>query len=197
MFFYYTLLVAAIVSGNGWLIGMVAALCLFSRYSVIGWLPFAFLFLLFHGEKKLLGKILMAGAISTAILIIPFGIKPLLLHLDLPSQYIGHANRVWSENPDFFTQSLGLAKFFGPGHTSLLHYVLLIGTFLIPVLFFFWIRSKKIPAVNALLAGLQLSVTVFYDFIDVSYLYLFYTPVFVSLCIAAFTIAGYNHKKIV
>lgn len=196
VFFYYTLLVAAIVSGNGWLIGIAAALCLFSRYSIIGWLPFAFLFLLFTGEKKLLGKILMAGVISTAILIIPFGIKPLLLHLDLPSQYVNHANRVWNENPEFFTQSLGLAKFFGPGHTVLLHYVLLIGTFLIPVLFFLWIRSKKIPVVNALLAGLQLSVTIFYNFIDVSYLYLFYTPVFVSLAIAALTLASHPRKAL-
>lgn len=194
VFFYYTLIVAAIVSGNGWLIGIAAALCLFSRYSIIGWLPFAFLFLLFTGEKKLLGKIILAGIISTAILIIPFGINPLLLHLDLPSQYIQHADRVWNENPGYFTQSLGLAKFFGPGHTGLLHYVLLIGTFLIPVVFFLWIRSKKIPVANALLAGLQLSVTIFYNFIDVSYLYLFYTPVLVSLCIAAFTLA--SHRKV-
>ncbi|HEX2631061.1 MAG TPA: hypothetical protein VHM26_18735 [Chitinophagaceae bacterium] len=197
VFFYYTLIVAAIVSGNGWLIGIAAALCLFSRYSIIGWLPFVFLFSLFAGERKLLSRILMGGIISTAILIIPFGIKPLLLHLDLPSQYIQHADRVWSENPEYFKQSLGLAKFFGPDHTTLLHYVLLIGTFAIPVLFFLSIRSKKIPVANALLAGLQLSVTIFYNFIDVSYLYLFYTPVFVSLCIAGFSLATYYRKNIV
>jgi hypothetical protein len=108
----------------------------------------------------------------------------LLYHLQFPSQYISQAARVWSENPEFFYDSPGMAKFFGPGHVQSLHYVLLFGTFIVPNLFFFLVKGKPIPSMILLLSGFQLSITFFYSFLDVSYLYLYYTPVFISLVIA-------------
>ncbi|HET9826312.1 MAG TPA: hypothetical protein VFP87_13320, partial [Chitinophagaceae bacterium] len=82
------------------------------------------------------------------------------------------------------------AKFFGPDHIRLLHFILIIGAFLIPIIFLFLARKKTLNPSNILLAGFQLSITFFYNFLDVSYLYLFYTPVFVSLVISAWSLSA-------
>jgi hypothetical protein len=189
VFFYYSLMVVAINSGNPWLVGISAALCLLSRYAIIGWIPFAGLYLLLTRQYKYLLKSAIAGTIVVLLLvIIPFGIKPLLLHLQLPAEYVQHANRIWIESPEYFYQSLGMAKFFGAEHSYLLHSILLGGTFILPLLFLIFIKKKSFASTSVLLAGLQLSITFFYNFLDVTYQYLYYTPVFVSLVIAGWTL---------
>lgn len=192
IYFYYSLLVVAIISRNSWFIGGAAALCLSSRYAIIGWLPFAAIYLLYKKEYKFLLKIVTAESLVAALLILPFGVKFLNFQLGLPHQYIAHAERVWKETPEHFYQSLGMAKFFGPSHIGLLHTILVWGSFLVPLFFFLFLRKRKFSSTNILLAGLQLSLSFFYNFIDVPYLYLFYTPVFVSLVIAGWCLSSNN-----
>ena len=186
VFFYYTLLAVAIISFNPWLLGIGSALCLLSRYSFIGWIPFALLFLVETKQYLFLLKTTAAAAlIFLLILILPFGIDPLLYHLHLQHDYISQATMVWRQNPEFYYQSLGMAKFFGSNRITILHSVLIAGTFISPIIFFFLVRKKSLAPSIVLLAGLQLSITFFYNFLDITYLYLFYTPVFVSLVIAS------------
>jgi hypothetical protein len=47
-----------------------------------------------------------------------------------------------------------------------------------------------------MLSCFQLSISFFYNFLDVSYLYLYYTPVFVSLVIAGYALLSnpVNHE---
>jgi len=190
VFFYYALLTVAIVVFNPWLLGVAIALCLLSRYSFIGWIPFAILLLLSTKQYRFLLKTISATLfIILLILILPFGIHPLLFHLHFQQDYIIQATKVWRENPEFFYHSLGMAKFFGANHIRLLHSVLITGTFLLPLAFLFAMRKKILTHPNILLAGFQLSITFFYNFIDVSYLYLFYTPVVVSLVIAGWSLS--------
>jgi hypothetical protein len=190
VFFYYSLLVIAIISEKPWLIGIAAALCLMSRYALIGWIPFAVIYSISTKQYRFLRQSLVSGLTALLLLIIPFGLRPLQVHWQLPQDYIGQAQRVWLENPGFFNESLGMAKFFGPNHVQLLHVILVAGVFLVPMAFFLFIRKKSLPRVIVLLSGLQLCLTFFYNFLDVSYLYLYYTPVFVSLCITGWVIAG-------
>jgi len=191
VFFYYVLLAVAIMINNPWLLGTAVALCLLSRYSLIGWIPFAFLFLLATRHYRFLFKTIGATLFLTLlVLILPFGLQPLLFHLHFQQDYILQAAKVWRENPEYFYHSLGMAKFFGPSHIGLLHSILVVGTFLVPIALLFAIRKKNYTQPTMLLAAFQLSVTYFYNFIDVSYLYLFYTPVFVSLVIAGWSLAG-------
>ena len=191
VFFYYALLTVAIIIYNPWLLGAAIGLCLLSRYSFIGWIPFAVLFLLFAKQYRFLLKSIGATVfVFILILILPFGLHPFLFHLHFQQDYILQATKVWRENPEFFYHSLGMAKFFGPGHIRLLHLTLTTGTLLIPLIFLFLVRKRIFTHPNILLAGFQLSITVFYNFIDVSYLYIFYTPVFVSLVIAAWSLSG-------
>ena len=87
--------------------------------------------------------------------------------------------------PEVFYGSMGFAKFFGPQQTVLLHRVLISGAFAVPLLFmlgcFLWHHRKKRTRSNIPLACLKLSLVVFYNFLDIPYLYLFYTSSFVSL----------------
>jgi hypothetical protein len=197
IFFYYSLMAVAIISGNAWLVGVSAALCLLSRYSIIGWIPFACLYLLITSQFKYLLKASVAGTmVVTIIVILPFGLKPFLNHLHLPSDYISHAVRVWNENLEFFYNSPGMAKFFGPKNVSHLHSFLLWGTFIFPMFFLILIKKKTIASNLVLLSCFQFSITFFYSFLDVSYLYLYYTPVFVSLIIAGWALTLANPKKL-
>ena len=196
VFFYYALLAVAIILGSPWLLGISVALCLLSRYSFIGWIPFAVLVLLVKRQYTFLGKaVLSAFIVILLILILPFGIDPLLYHLHLHNDYISHAARVWHDNPEFYYEDLGMAKFFGPSHIKLLHFILEGGTFLVPLVFLLVLRKKISAQPNVLLAGLQLSITFFYNFLDVTYLYLFYTPVIVSLVIAGWSLSTRRMKK--
>ncbi|TCJ19139.1 hypothetical protein EPD60_01620 [Flaviaesturariibacter flavus] len=194
VYFYYTLLAVAIMRGNPYFIGFCAALCFLSRYSAIGWFPFAIIYLLLQKKYDFLWRFCAAGAITAFFLLYPVGFKPLLVHLNLPDQYVSHAQNVWKQNPEYF-QGLGMSKFFGAGGVSLNHALLKWGTFLVPLGFLFYVRRRRISHNMALLAGLQLSITFFYNFIDVPYLYLFYTPVFVSLAIGAW-LHGYGTDRL-
>jgi len=190
VYFYYCLLATAIIFTNPWLMGISVALCLLSRYSFIGWIPFAFLYLVLRKEYKFLLNTSVTAVIIVAILILPFGLGPLLYHLHLHDDYISHAARVWHDEPETYFETLGMAKFFGASHIKLLHGILVTGSFLIPLSFLLFLRKKIFTQPNILLAGFQLSLTFFYNFLDVTYLYLYYTPVFVSLLIASWSLSS-------
>jgi hypothetical protein len=189
VYFYYSLLATAIIFNNPWLLGISVALCVLSRYSFIGWIPFAFLYLVLRKEYKFLLKTCLSALIVVVALILPFGMGPLLYHLHLHDDYISHATRVWHDEPDTYFETLGMAKFFGATHIRLLHFILVCGSFLIPISFLLILRKKIFTQPNILLAGFQLSLTFFYNFLDVTYLYLYYTPVFVSLLIASWSVS--------
>jgi len=182
--------VTAIILKNPWLLGISIAACLLSRYSFIGWIPFAVLYLTVRKEYKFLLRTSVATITVALVLMLPFGIGPLLYHLHLHDDYISQATRVWHDEPETYFETLGMAKFFGASHIKLLHFILESGTFLIPLSFLLFMRKKIFTQSNILLAGFQLSLTFFYNFLDVTYLYLYYTPVFVSLLIASWALSA-------
>ena len=197
VFVFYSLMVYALVSGKSWLIGAGAAFCLLSRYALIGWIPCAALYWLWNKEYLKLTKAFIAGAIIVLLLlIIPFGWSVMEMLVKVPGHYTEHAKMVWERNPEYFYHSLGMAKFFGPSQISNLHFILVTGTFLTPLVFLGYSLKKKKKGIkinNFLLASFQLSISFFYSFLDVSYQYLYYTPVFISLIIASISLAN---KKI-
>jgi len=86
---------------------------------------------------------------------------------------------------------MGFAKFFGAGRIYLLHYLLIILTFLAPLVFILYchMRQKFRELSNIPLAALKFGLVFFYCFIDVPYLYLFYTSSFVSLISVSFFVS--------
>ncbi len=196
--FYYVLLTLALLKRNIWLIAVTASVCVLSRYALIGWLPAMALYFMYLKEWKNLFRFAITGIICLlVILVLPFGWKTVQSLIALPGSYIAFAGRVWHDAPHVFSGSLGWAKFFGPQRIAQLHYTLITLSFAVPVIIMFVLlvinRKYKIPLQNLPLAVLKISLVVFYSFVDVPYLYLFYTSSFVSLIAIACFIS--NEKE--
>jgi hypothetical protein len=175
---YYVLLVLALVSGKPWLTGIAISLCMLSRYSLVGWIPAYVLWLVLEKKWKDLGIVTLTGILCFVLLfLLPVGWATFLRLAGLPGDYVSFAARVWKDSPDVFSGAPAFAWFFGPHRTWLLHRLLLVLSFATPLTFVLYRRR----AANLPLAALKLTLVVFYCFIDVPYLYLFYTSSFVSL----------------
>ncbi len=184
--FYFVLLSLAVISDNALLMGLAASCCLLSRYSMIGWLIPC---LIFYASKREYRKLLIFSLTMTSCFVlfflIPFGYGTLKNMISLPALYVKFAKHVWEFSPEVFWLNPGLAKFFGPHHMGILHLMLLVVSFAVPLLFVgFCLVQKKWKFQNVNLACFKLSLVVFYQFIDVPYGYLFYTSSFVSLIVA-------------
>jgi hypothetical protein len=184
---FYVLLALALMTENIFLISVTVCLCMLSRYSVIGFVPAFLIYLLLSKKNKQAFLFSMIGIIFVLLFfIIPFGWKPFIELIKLPSNYINFSKIVWRDTPDVFTAGLGFARFFIPEKINVLHYLLIALTFIVPFAFILFCHSirKKIRFNNVPLAAMKISLVVFYNFIDVPYLYLFYTSTLVSLVIA-------------
>ncbi|HEY4110515.1 hypothetical protein [Puia sp.] len=177
---YYVLLVLALLSGRPWLTGIAISLCMLSRYALVGWIPAYLLFLALEKKWRNLSIITLTGILCFVLLfLLPVGLDTFVRLAKLPGDYVAFASRVWKDSPDVFTTAPGLAWFFGPKKVGLLHSLLISLSFIAPMLFILagWrLRAKNLP-----LAALKLGLVIFFAFIDVPYLYLFYTSSFVSL----------------
>lgn len=183
---YYVLLVLALASGNPWWIAVMASLCMLSRYSLVGWIPAYTLYLLLEKKWKHIGIFVFTGALCFILLfLLPVGWQTFYRLAKLPGNYVAFAARVWKDSPDVFSTAPGLAWFFGPHRIAILHRLLITLSFIVPAGFVLYCykRRKNRQVSNIPLAALKLSLVIFYCFIDVPYLYLFYTSSFVSLMI--------------
>lgn len=181
---YYVLLVLSLLSGNAFLVGIAASLCMLSRYALVGWIPAYLLYLVLHRKGRQAGIFVVTGlACFVLLFLLPVGWSTFLRLAKLPGNYIRFASLVWRDSPRVFSSGMGFAGFFGAGRIMLLHTLLIAGSFLIPIggMLFCYVRSKKKAMANIPLAILKISLVFFYSFIDVPYLYLFYTSSFVSL----------------
>ena len=188
---YYTLLVLSLLSRNPLLIGISASLCMLSRYAFIGWIPAYLGYLLLERKGRQAAIFVVTGlACFVLLFLLPVGWPTFLRLAKLPGNYIEFASRVWRDSPSVFSSGPGLAFFFGPKGIYLLHTLLIILSFLVPisVMLFCYTRRKKKEMANIPLALLKISLVVFYTFIDVPYMYLYYTSSFVSLILVTLVI---------
>lgn len=181
---YYVFLVLSLVSGKPWLTAIAISLCLLSRYALVGWVPAYIVWLILEKKMKQFSILSLTGILCFVLLfLVPVGWGTVSRLAHLPGDYIYFAGRVWKDAPDVFSTAPGLAWFFGRNGTTVLHWLLISLSFIVPVVFtVFAVRRGRH---NVPLAGLKLALVVFYCFIDVPYLYLFYTSSFVSLILLA------------
>jgi hypothetical protein len=193
---YYVLLAVALASGNPLLIGLSVSVCLLSRYSFAGALPAVGCYWLWRGRWR---RIMTVLAVVTAFIIsslLIFGPRVFLPFTELPVRYVEHAAKVWIENPEYFLNGLGLAKYFGPANIGLQYGLLVYGSFLLPFLwvlasiFYEWKSGKRLR--NVELSLVLVTLTYFHSMLVVSYLYLFYTPVVFGL--AAVSLAFHSRR---
>ncbi|HXD79529.1 MAG TPA: hypothetical protein VN616_17050 [Puia sp.] len=184
---YYVFLVLALLSGKPWLTGIAISVCMLSRYALVGWIPAFVVWLCLEKKYRQLGIVSLTGmACFVLLFLLPVGVPVFLRLARLPGNYIAFAARVWKDSPDVFSTAPGMAWFFGRNGTAILHWLLVLSSFIVPVVFTVAAFRKKRN--NIPLAALKLTLVVFYCFIDVPYLYLFYTSSFVSLIILALAI---------
>jgi hypothetical protein len=196
---YYVLLVMALLSGNNWLIGIAASLCMLSRYALVGWIPAYVLYLLLRRKGRKVIIFSLVGLLCFALLFLgPVGWNTFLRLAELPGNYVKFAAIVWQDSPEVFTTGLGFAGFFGPARITLLHGFLVMLSFIVPSLFVLlcYFRSRTRKTANVPLAALKMSLVVFYSFIDVPYLYLFYTSSFVSLIVIAIIVSKDRQRPV-
>ena len=197
---FYSLLAITLTKKNAWLIGFATALCMLSRYAIIGWLPAMIIYFTINKNYKKLLQFCSIGLICFALLVLsPFGWQTFLKLAAIPSEYIGFTARVWHDAPVVFKESLGWAKFFGPKNIALQHYLLVGMSLFFPMLFMLVALSlqKKLSLTNHHLpfATLKITLVIFYTLVDVPYLYLFYTGSFVSLFLVTYLLAGDSTKN--
>lgn len=197
--FFYVLLVMALHRQNAWLTGLAISMCVLSRYALIGWIPAYFLFLVYRKQYKDIGKIIAVGATCFLLLVLlPFGWGMIQAILALPAKYIDFTRRVWHDAPHVFTQSLGWAKFFGAQRIEKMHYLLMFLSLLVPttgmIIGLELHKRYSIPMQNLPLVLLKTTMVIFYSFIDVPYLYLFYTSSYVSLIAITYFIMQEDEK---
>jgi hypothetical protein len=181
---YYVFLVLALVSGKPWLTGIAISLCVLSRYALAGWIPAYLLWLILQKKRKQLSIVSLTGILCFVLLfLIPVGWITFTRLAHVPGNYVSFAGRVWKDAPDVFSTAPGLAWFFGRYGTVILHDLLILFSFTLPITF--TLAALRQRRSNIPLAALKLSLVVFYCFIDVPYLYLFYTSSLVSLIILA------------
>jgi hypothetical protein len=181
---YYAFLVLALVSGKPWLTGIAISLCMLSRYALVGWIPAYALWLILEKKGKQLSIVSLTGILCFVLLfLVPVGWATFMRLAHLPGNYIGFAARVWKDSPEVFSTAPGLAWFFGRNGTVILHGLLILLSFTLPIVF--TVAAVRRRRSNVPLATLKLSLVVFYSLIDVPYLYLFYTSSLVSLVILA------------
>jgi hypothetical protein len=177
---YYVLLVLALISGKPWLTGIAISLCMLSRYALVGWVPAYLVFLAMEKKWKALSIITLTGMLCFVLLfLVPVGLNTFIRLAKLPGDYVAFAGRVWKDSPDVFSTAPAFAWLFGPNRVALLHTLLISLTFIAPMSLVLLVRRRRIA--NWPLAALKASLVIFFCFIDVPYLYLFYTSSFVSL----------------
>jgi hypothetical protein len=184
VFGYYVLLVLALISGKPWLTGIAISLCMLSRYALVGWIPAYVLWLILEKRSRQLSILSLTGILCfVLIFLVPVGWVTFTRLAHLPGDYIAFAGRVWKDSPDVFSTAPGLAWFFGRNGTAVLHGLLILFSFTLPIAF--TVIALRRRCANIPIAALKLSLVVFYCFIDVPYLYLYYTSSLVSLVILA------------
>jgi hypothetical protein len=131
--------------------------------------------------------------------VLAFGLRTLMPFTSLPAKYVAYAKWVWRRNPEYMTQGLGLAKFFGPDRIALQHSLLIWTALLLPSLaaVLAWQVGRRRPGglPNMDLALTTLALTCFHALIVVPYQYLYFTPVFFALASAAIVQSGRNPAK--
>lgn len=196
---WYALLAWALVARNDFLIGLALSACLLSRFSMAGAVPAILLHRALQGRWRSLLKTAAVPALMVVFMFLLFGPRSLTPFTSLPPRYIEHARWVWKTNPEYMTQGLGLAKFFGPDRVGLQYSLLTWTAILLPsaaaVTAWLFGRLRRKPLENIDLALMTLALTLFHALVPVTYDYLFFTPVFFGLVVAS--IADSSRRRFV
>lgn len=178
-------------------IGIAIALCLLSRYALAPWVLLLGFVLLHQKEYKQLSKIVLSSLLLTLILLWWSGaIYEVPTFLSLEGNYLRDIVNQPNKYHWMIHSSLGIAKYLPYERLPILHQVMKITSFIIPIVCAIWYLSSsvKIKMSYFALGSLKLSLVFFYNLLIMPYSYLFYTSTLVSIFILIYFINDTLHK---
>lgn len=198
--FYLTFALSLLYSKNIWIQVLFLSFCLFSRYSIVIWVPLYFIYL--FANHGLLQSIKAAGLLFLIFLTVygfPFLMKDTSIFMQAYKYHTNAAIGEWSVNstcknckPYHLDRGLGMAIFFYENQDTItqrlkllqkIHIILSTLTVAVSTLYILLIKYllKQNISTHFLLWSLAMYLTIFYQFIQIPYHYLFSVPVFVYL----------------
>lgn len=200
---YYLILIAALLLGNSWLIGISLGACLMSRFSIVLLVPFlAWYVWKRYGFKKWTQAAISVVLFCTIVFVLPFMIRDLQLPLKIIGNYNSGAYNEWHTHswqepgaePHQLARGLGLAIFvkkmyeydIREGINHLKNGSILLCTLIGLLLIYLFERNRKVIHEDwFLLGGIKLYFTFFYSLVLIPYPYLFLLPMTVTIAILA------------
>lgn len=199
--YYMAFAMSLMESKKVWLQSILLGFCLFSRYAIVLWTPLFFLFLYIqYGHKTMLKSMLIVFSMFCLCYGLPFLLKDPSVFL---KGYEYHSNAALAEwaAPEGIPNSysvhlsngLGLAIFFydkiqGEIASRLAalqkaHLIMSILSIMISVgmAWYRWKKQQIKPDAYFMLWSLAFYLTIFYQFIQIPYTYLFVVPIYVYL----------------
>lgn len=210
---YYTLLASTLMRFNWWAISILVAMCLLSRYSIVLWVPL-FMFVLYRrlGIKIVL-KSMGVMLLMFCIFYLPFLLIDPLIYF---KGYEYHTSAAlgewtikgWQPDTDTLPYSLkhgvGMGVFFYENIAGEVvdrlnacrygHLGASIGSVLLLGFWYFKNEKRILPGVF-LLGSLKIYLVVFYNFIQIPFIYLYWILPMISVVMLA-VLLNNNYKQI-
>jgi hypothetical protein len=193
--FYLAFALSLLYTKKVWIQILFLSLCLFSRYSIILWVPIYFLYIFLNqGLYSSLKAIGMLFLVFLTVYGIPFLIKDPFIFFKAYKYHTGAAIGEWKVEsscnnckPYHLNRGLGLAIFFYDNQSNLAYRLsilqkvhlylslLSVGATALYLVVNKNINKKNISA-HLIIWSLALYLTIFYNFIQIPYHYLFSVP---------------------
>lgn len=199
---YYLILCLSFFSKSVYVRALGLTLCLLSRYSLVLWIPLYILIIYFSESKK---NAIWISAITLLGVLFIYGpflgfdsnifLNGYRYHTTAAvGEWGGHPWQELTDKPFHLFRGVGIAAFFydfAGGELidrlhllQRVHLLSSIGIVLLLGLFFFRFKSKINYPIFAL-ASLKIYLAIFYNFIQIPYVYLFFILIIISLPIIA------------
>lgn len=208
---YYMFLASTIVRFNWKVISIIVAICLLSRYSIVLWVPLFFFVLYRKLGLRIVFRSISIMFILFCIFYLPFLIKDPMIFF---KGYDYHTNAAvgawkmasWQPSTDTVPYSLkhgvGMAVFFYENISGDIverlttlrysHLGLCLGSIILLGFWYFKNENRILPGVF-LLGSLKIYLVVFYNFIQIPFIYLFWVLPMISVVMFAVLI---NTRKL-
>lgn len=187
---WYVLLTCAIWSKKPVLTGLLIALSLLSRLSIIGWIPAFGLFMFFFDDRKKAVKIAaVAGVTGLVLMFVTGALFNLSNFLDLPKRYLQAVQgEEYQKLLGAINEGPGIAKMLTQQQLPILHSVNQWSTFLIPLILvaLYWRFRKYFDRDMYPIAMLKISLVFFFNLLIIPIHTMFFTSTFISVAILLF-----------
>ena len=207
---YYTLLAFTLVRFNWWAISILIAVCLLSRYSIVLWVPLFMLVLYRKLGLKVVFQSIGIMFLMFCIFYLPFLIVDPLIYFKGYDYHTGAAIGAWTIKgwqPDADTipyslkHGVGMGVFFYENIAGEIvdklnacrytHLAASMGSVLLLGVWYFKNEKRILPGVF-LLGSLKIYLVVFYNFIQIPFIYLYWILPMISVVMLAVL---FNNRK--